>query len=420
MSQTHNQVEVDLDRKEELILAKQLRACRVQILPKAQLSPPIDKSKSSRSSVSPLPSPSTPARHSMPSSSSEPQKQERVVMQELQSKMARAASLMAHHSPPASVQMSPGQGPAIVIQSPEDRVSQAPPVFSVSKLPFLADIKRLRQSPTSSPSPAPVAVCQPKPESLAPAESQTVNPHLGYLENRPKISEFPFLNDIKKLRKDPVQTPSINSPNPDTAPILEYEPVKPLIPIDRREIDASHTAQAPKTVRFSASDPERSDGSGNYQTEDKLVPAENIAEDNPDYSESRMSKSQKAKRSSRVNFKIDEKTNVKKLADQMIPQMNSMQKNFLGLLFFNELSPHIVDDIVAQQLSMMPGSKLASILSSLDPQASLTSLNLMLNSINDEGRLSLLCENFSYLSSEERAGVLFSTADDVKYLNPPN
>ena len=40
MSPTHNQVEVDLDRKEELILAKQLRACRVQILPKAQLSPP--------------------------------------------------------------------------------------------------------------------------------------------------------------------------------------------------------------------------------------------------------------------------------------------------------------------------------------------------------------------------------------------
>ena len=297
-------------------------------------------------------------------------------MQELQSKMARAASLMAHHSGPpsssslssASVQMTPGQGPAIVIQSPEDRVSQAQPVFSVSKLPFLADIKKLRQSPASSPLPAPVVVCQPKPESLAPAESQTVNPHLGYLENRPKISEFPFLNDIKKLRKDPVQTPSINSPNPDTAPVLDYEPVKPLIPIDRREIDADYTAQAPKTVRFSASDPEPSYGSGNYQTEDKLVPAENIAEDNAEFTESRMSKSQKAKRSSRVNFKIDEKTNVKKLADQMIPQMNSMQKNFLGLLFFNELSPHIVDDIVAQQLSMMPGSKLASILSSLDPQ----------------------------------------------------
>ena len=292
-------------------------------------------------------------------------------MQELQTKMARAASLMSQLAPPSSaatVQMTPGQGPAIVIQSPEDRVTQAPPVFSVSKLPFLADIKRLRQSPAPSPSPAPVPVLQSKPESLAPAESHNVNPHLGYLENRPKISEFPFLNDIKKLRKDPVQTPSINSPNPDVAPVLDYEPVKPLIPIDRREPDAGYSGQASKTVRFSATDPERS--IGNYpQTEsEKLVPAERSAEDNQEDTENRMSKSQKAKRSSRVNFKIDEKTNVKKLADQMIPQMNSMQKNFLGLLFFNELSPHIVDDIVAQQLSMMPGSKLASVLSSLDPQ----------------------------------------------------
>ena len=307
----------------------------------------------------------------MPPSSSEPKKQERVVMQELQTKMARAASLMSQLAPPsssASVQMTPGQGPAIVIQSPEDpRVTQDPPV---SKLPFLADIKRLRQSPAASPSPAPGPVFQPKPESLAPAQSHNVNPHLGYLENRPKISEFPFLNDIKKLRKNPVQTTSISSPNPDTAPVLDYEPVKPLIPIDRREPDVVYSGQASKTVRFTATDPGTCIGSGNYrQTEsEKLVPAERGAEDNQEDTENRMSKSQKVKRSSRVNFKIDEKTNVKKLADQMIPQMNSMQKNFLGLLFFNELSPHIVDDIVAQQLSMMPGSKLASILSSLEPQ----------------------------------------------------
>ena len=43
----------------------------------------------------------------------------------------------------------------------------------------------------------------------------------------------------------------------------------------------------------------------------------------------------------------------------------------------------------------------------------MTSLNVMLHSINEESRLSLLCDNFSYLSTEERAGVLFTTADDV-------
>ena len=37
MSPTQQRVELDQDRKEELILAKQLRACRVQILPKVRL-----------------------------------------------------------------------------------------------------------------------------------------------------------------------------------------------------------------------------------------------------------------------------------------------------------------------------------------------------------------------------------------------
>ena len=76
----------------------------------------------------------------------------------------------------------------------------------------------------------------------------------------------------------------------------------------------------------------------------------------------------KAKKAAKFNIKIDEKTNMSKLSNQIIPQLNTMQKNYLGLLFFNELSQNIVEDIVAQQLSMMPGTKLASVLSSLDQQ----------------------------------------------------
>ena len=53
-------------------------------------------------------------------------------------------------------------------------------------------------------------------------------------------------------------------------------------------------------------------------------------------------------------------------------------------------------------------------------QASYTALNMMLNSLNDEARLALLCENFAYLNSEERAGILFTTSDDVKYFLPSN
>ena len=53
-------------------------------------------------------------------------------------------------------------------------------------------------------------------------------------------------------------------------------------------------------------------------------------------------------------------------------------------------------------------------------QASYTSLNLMLNSINDETRLAMLCENFAYMSNEEKAGVIFTTSDDVKIVKKEN
>ena len=79
----------------------------------------------------------------------------------------------------------------------------------------------------------------------------------------------------------------------------------------------------------------------------------------------------KSKKGQKLNLKIDEKSNMSKLSDQIIPQLNTMQNNYLGLLFFNELSQNIVEDIVAQKLSMMPGTKLASVINSLEQQVQL-------------------------------------------------
>ena len=39
-----------------------------------------------------------------------------------------------------------------------------------------------------------------------------------------------------------------------------------------------------------------------------------------------------------------------------------------GLLLFNELSQNIVDEMVAQQLSMMSGTKIRELLEVIDPQ----------------------------------------------------
>ena len=39
-----------------------------------------------------------------------------------------------------------------------------------------------------------------------------------------------------------------------------------------------------------------------------------------------------------------------------------------GLLLFNELSQNIVDEMVAQQLSMMSGTKIRELMGGIDPQ----------------------------------------------------
>ena len=74
------------------------------------------------------------------------------------------------------------------------------------------------------------------------------------------------------------------------------------------------------------------------------------------------------RRSKMVTVKLDERSDMGKLADQIVPQLNSMQRNLLGLLFFNELSENIVEDLVTQQLDMMSSHQFAQTLGTLDKE----------------------------------------------------
>jgi len=556
-----------LDRKEELILAKQLRACRVQILPKLRTSHSVSPVSSSPSPIYPNslqvskePSPMTPnsprtSHHQAPPSPRMPHGQAQAqvcdVMNELQMKMQRASALreqtkqktslpqdqsqqqvpqqksqmlqeqskqqiasmlqekalqqkeqflreqlMQHqqrasmlpdesqgaslarvHSSDQSIQQSPSvqqhnsvQNPGLIPTSPKIVISQPgnpatgknttdlENMFTVKKLPFLNDINRLRQPEVHSSVSTLTAPTHNDSDRDINLEAKDINPHLGYLENRPKMTEFPFLDDIRRLRKDTLvqagqstrQTNSISTDQtsePSKSGDIDVDRLNTAAKeqsnnellkfnnekkVESMRLDRPQSPTAVKTVRFTADNPGKSaefsepavsrESAAFYNETEDIKHKENSftaasyvndnARDN-DEGEYKTPRTPKTKRASKFNLKIDEKTNVKRLADQMIPQLNVMQKNFLGLLFFNELSQNIVDDIVAQQLSMMPGSKVASVISSLDPQASYTALNMMLNSLNDEARLALLCENFAYLNSEERAGILFTTSDDV-------
>ena len=183
--------------------------------------------------MSPQPGSSSPRESSggyftnnMMTNERSPQSQRLDVMNELQSKMPQhqrqshssaspPSSTPVHHSAP-QVQKSPS--PKILINDTDPELHSLKgnqsshhdktPIFKVKKLPFLNDIKRLRQSEPHSP----VATLTPPPGVVGDnLETSSISPHLGYLENRPKMTEFPFLDDIRKLRQNEHSSEQTNS-----------------------------------------------------------------------------------------------------------------------------------------------------------------------------------------------------------------
>ena len=349
-------------------------------------------------------------------------------MEELNLKMLRKSQLKDEtRSQAAPVKQS---SPAIVItRSEESEESQHRQV----KLPFLNDIKQLRQAEPHQPSPGP-AVNTMKHSTGTPLGQDQ---HLGHIEARPLLNSFPFLDDIRKLRKDSTQTNKVEredcrlninhhnghteSPQQrvltmNTDSYLDKPAIPPkenggakekfqndLLKFNKEPTQSSLSVSPPtKSVRFSTVGEHKVEHRDDHRQEHRVEQRQEHRDDHRqeqrvDHSQGQRveqrpeqrqdhdncskqvdatpitvgsCKSTKYKKSTKQmsSIKIDEKTNVSRLADQIIPQLNNMQKNFLGLLFFNELSQNIVDDIVAQQLLMMSGSKLSAVLTSLEPE----------------------------------------------------
>ena len=307
---------------------------------------------------------------------------DRDVMEELNIKMQRISQVKD------SVRGQKQSSPVILINGEED-VRQSPLASSPIKLPFLNDIKQLRRAEPHTPS----AVFTP---AMAASGGQV---------GQRTVSSPPFLDDIRKLRKDSTQTndvdredcenttssqPHIQNVDSKSQNIYNYqkptafnmESSGPEMPASSskfiggaKEKFQNDLLKFNKDGILSVSPPTKSVRFSTFDVAEPRLEADNVSKqievnesDDSDLKSSRTPKSKKC--SSKFSVKIDEKTNISRFADTVIPQLNNMQKNFLGLLFFNELSQNIVDDIVAQQLSMMSGSKLASVLGSLDQQVS--------------------------------------------------
>jgi len=516
-----HRVELDLDRKEELIIAKQLRACRVNIIPKFNVDNCFQIN-----SLSPSPSPRTPESPSLQQHANKdsspiamrywnqcqtvraPENDNKCspvtdqdVVDELAMKMQKLTQQKAKTQTAAKAAPLPAvpdirnkmkenaipSSPKILITDTEKRkvspsdveiakncmknaeimkvlstagrgivreneksealsnlnryitVDQVPKPTEFSlpetkpkaplppKLPFLNEIQLLKRPEPKSPTKHQEHV-QTIPEL---PEKKKINAHIGHIENRPKFGDLPFLNDIKSISgSKPEATVELrqkrdsNADNPPiTGSVSRTSPTEQEAAYVREKIqneilkyneDRKIKSPSPKIVRFCEKEVTQSTSQRNSYAEphDTTIYGKDEPENNP--SDLKSTKPPKVKKTAnKHNIKIDEKSNMKKLADQIIPQLNAMQKNFLGLLFFNELSQNIVEDIVAQQLCMMPGTKLASVINSLEQQVCDTAVPLMLNCVSEELRTALVCETFGDLNTQEKAGVLFTTGDDV-------
>jgi len=230
-----------------------------------------------------------------------------------------------------------------------------------------------------------------------------------FFEN--KIGSKPNAVDIEQKQEN-----IDYSNNPGKSP-TKQEPVQTEEKIQNDKLkhsaDRKMKSPSPKIVTFFENKTLPSTSQINSYVEPHDTIANVKDEQEANNSNIKSNKPPKLKKAPKYNIKIDEKSNMSKLADQIIPQLNTMQKNYLGLLFFNELSQNIVEDIVAQQLSMMPGTKLASVINSLEQEVCDTAVPLMLNSVSEDLRTALVCETFGELTTQEKAGVLFTTGDDV-------
>lgn len=109
---------------------------------------------------------------------------------------------------------------------------------------------------------------------------------------------------------------------------------------------------------------------------------------------------------------LDATSDMSTLADMLLPQLNSMQKNHLGLVFFNQLSNNIVEDIFIQQLSIMSGAKLTNALKNVDKKVLEHIVPKLIPLLNQEMLMGVMMIMMNSLKTEEKAEVVNNSGEE--------
>merc|ERR1712180_94532 len=97
----------------------------------------------------------------------------------------------------------------------------------------------------------------------------------------------------------------------------------------------------------------------------------------------------------------------------LVPKLNQQQTNHLGLTLFGLMSKETVMEVVAQQLSVMSGTHMAAILGGVSTQATNTAVPLLFPSTSQDVRMSLVADSISRLSVNQKLDSLLESDEQI-------
>lgn len=102
------------------------------------------------------------------------------------------------------------------------------------------------------------------------------------------------------------------------------------------------------------------------------------------------------------------------LKSNMVPKLCQSERTELCLSLFSQLPQSMVDEVMAQQLSSMPGARLAKVVSCADNKAVNTAVPLLFPRTNDDVKMSLIAETLPNISMKEKLNLLAESEQEIE------
>jgi len=100
----------------------------------------------------------------------------------------------------------------------------------------------------------------------------------------------------------------------------------------------------------------------------------------------------------------------------LIPKLNQQQATHIGLSLFNQMTQDTVMEVLAQQLNIMSGPQMAAVFGGLRNQALNTALPLLLPKTNEDVKMSIVVDSLPLLSTSQKLDMLQESEEEIPLL----